>query len=131
MMAGNFRVTTLNIGGSTTIAGLLSILRLEKPQIVMLQEVVLTSEQLNVQVAKYGYSAVTNIDVTSPSTLGTGAVWQSHLPVGDVYSVIECRAQALNIGQYTSINIFAPSGSQNRNARREFFGQVISEQYEV
>ena len=54
----DFKVLTLNIGGSTTIAGLLSILRLDKPNLVMLQEVILSSEQLNVQVSKYGYTAV-------------------------------------------------------------------------
>ena len=121
----DFKVLTLNIGGSTTIPGLLSILRLDKPHLVMLQEVTLSSEQLNVIVSKFGYKAETNIDMTNPSALGTGLVWQSHLPVSDVYSVVECRAQAFKLGQYAFINIYAPSGSQNRQSRREFFGQDI------
>ena len=121
----DFKVLTLNIGGSTTLAGLLSILRLDKPNLVMLQEVILSSEQLNVQVSKYGYTAVSNIDMTNPSALGTGLVWQSHLPVSDVCSAVDCRAQALTVGQYSFINIYAPSGSQNRLSRREFFGQDI------
>ena len=45
----------------------------------MLQEVILSSEQLNVQVSKYGYTAVTNVDMTNPTAFGTGLVWQSHL----------------------------------------------------
>ena len=121
----DFKVLSLNIGGSTTLAGLLSILRLDKPHLVMLQEVILSSEQLCVQVSKFGYKAATNIDMTNPSALGTGFVWQSHLPVSDVYSVVECRAQSLRVGQYSFINIYAPSGSQNRQARREFFGQDL------
>ena len=121
----DFKVLTLNIGGSTTIAGLLSILRLDNPHLVMIQEVTLSSEQLCVQVSKFGYKAATNIDMTNPSALGTGLIWQSHLPVSDIYSVVECRAQALKLGQYAFINIYAPSGSQNRQSRREFFGQDI------
>ena len=121
----DFIVLTLNIGGSSTIAGLLSILRLDNPHLVMIQEVTLSSEQLCVQVSKFGYKAATNIDMTNPSALGTGLVWQSHLPVSDIYSVVECRAQALKLGQYAFINIYAPSGSQNRQSRREFFGQDI------
>ena len=124
-MEDNIVISSLNIGGSTTLAGLLSMLRLDKPHLVMFQEVKVNTEQLNVQVAKYGYRAVTNIDVNNPSALGTGVVWQSHLPVSDVYSVVECRAQALTLGQYTFINIYAPSGSQGRQARRDFFGQDI------
>ena len=56
-MTGVFKVLSLNIGSSTTLAGL-------KPQLVMLQEVTLTSEQLNVQVTKFGYKAATNIDIS-------------------------------------------------------------------
>ena len=96
----DFKVLTLNIGGSTTIAGLLSILRLDNPHLVMLQEVTLSSEQLSVQLSKFGYKAVTNIDMNNPSALGTGLAWQSHLPVSEVYSVVECRAQSLKVGQY-------------------------------
>ena len=95
----DFTILSLNIGGSTTIAGLLSMLRLDRPHLVMLQEVTLSSEQLSVQVSKFGYKAVTNIDLTNPSALGTGLVWQAHLPVSDIYSVVECRAQSLKVGQ--------------------------------
>ena len=124
-MAGRFKVLSLNIGSSTTLAGLLSIISLDKPQLVMLQEVTLTSEQLNVQVAKFGYKAVTNTDMNNPTALGTGFVWQTHLPVSGVYSVIECRGQSLQLGPYNFINVYAPSGSQNKNLRREFFGQEL------
>ena len=119
------KVLSLNIGNATALAGLLAVLRLEKPQIIMLQEVTLSSDQLSTKVAKFGYKAETNIDVTNPTALGTGFLWQSQLQVSDVYSVVECRGQALKIGQYTFINLYVPSGSQNRQARRDFFGQDI------
>ena len=91
----------------------------------MLQEVTLSSEQLSLQVSKYGYKAESNIDVLNPTALGTALVWQSHLPVSEVYSVVECRGQALKLGQYTFLNVYAPSGSQSRQAVRDFFGQDI------
>ena len=119
------KVISLNIGNATALAGLWAVLSLEKPQIMMLQEITLSSEQLSNQVAKFGYKAETNIDVTNPNALGTGFVWQSYLQVSDVYSVVECRGQALKLGQYTFLNMYAPSGSQNRNTRRDFFGQDI------
>ena len=124
-MFNTFKILTLNIGNSTTLAGFLSILRLEKPQIVMLQEVTLSSEQLEVNVAKYGYKAEANIDILNPTALGTGFVWQSNIPVSDVYNVVECRAQSLKLGPYNFLNIYAPSGSQHKQARRQFFGQEI------
>ena len=124
-MFNTFKILTLNIGNSTTLAGFLSILSLEKPQIVMLQEVTLSSEQLEVNVAKYGYKAEANIDILNPTALGTGFVWQSNIPVSDVYNVVECRAQSLKLGPYNFLNIYAPSGSQHKQARREFFGQDI------
>ena len=119
------KILSQNIGNATALAGLLAILTLEKPQIVMLQEVTLSSEQLSSQVAKFGYKSETNIDMTNPNALGTGFVWQSHLQVSDVFSVVECRGQALKLGCYTFFNIYAPSGSQNRQSRRDFFGQDI------
>ena len=63
-MAG-FKVITYNIGNATALVGLLSILKLEKPQLVMLQEVTLSSDQISSQVAKYGYRAESNTDITN------------------------------------------------------------------
>ena len=80
---------------------------------------------LLLKVTKFGYKAESNIDMNNPTALGTGLVWQSQLQVSDVYNVVECRGQALKLGPYTFINIYAPSGSQNRQARRDFFGQDI------
>ena len=121
----NFKVISYNIGNATNLAGLISILKLEKPQLVMLQEVTLSSDQLLSQVSKYGYTAESNIDLMNPTAMGTGLVWQKHLKTSDVFSVVECRGQSLTFGPYTFLNIYAPSGSQNRQQRREFFGQDL------
>ena len=84
-MFNSFKILSLNISNSTTLAGLLSILRMENPQIVMLQEVSMSNEQLTLLVSKFGYKGETNIDMLNPNALGTGFIWQEHLPVSDVY----------------------------------------------
>ena len=91
----------------------------------MLQEITISSEQLTLMVQKYGYKAESNIDITNHTTLGTGFVWKANLPVSNVYSVVECRTQLLKLGDYNFVNIYAPSGTQNKQARRTLFGQDI------
>ena len=120
-----YKILTLNVGNSSTLGGLLSILRIENPHIVMLQEVTLSSEQLNLIVTRFGYKAETNVDIANPAALGTGFVWKTNLPVSEVYNVVECRSQVLKLGNYNFANIYAPSGSQNRQSRRTFFGEDI------
>ena len=56
------KILSQNIGNATALAGLLAILTLEKPKLVMLQEVTLSSEQQSSQVSKFGYKSETNID---------------------------------------------------------------------
>ena len=89
----NFKVISYNIGNATNLAGLISILKLEKPQLVMLQEVTLSSDQLLSQVSKYGYTAESNIDLMNPTAMGTGLVWQKHLKTSDVFSVVSVVAR--------------------------------------
>ena len=120
-----YKILCLNVANSSTLGGLLSILSIEKPHLVMLQEITLSSEQLSLLVAKYGYKAETNIDINNKNTMGTGLVWKTSLPVSEVYNVIDCRGQLLKLGDYSFLNIYAPSGSQNKQSRRSFFGQEI------
>ena len=124
-MASVYKMMTLNVGNSAALGGLISILNIEKPDIVMLQEVTISSEQLSLTVARLGYSAETNIDINNVTALGTGFLWRSVLPVSEVHSVVDCRSQLLQLGKYSFLNIYAPSGSQNKQSRRLFFGQDI------
>ena len=45
-MANLYKIMTLNVGNSSNLGGLISILSIEKPHIVMLQEITMSSEQL-------------------------------------------------------------------------------------
>ena len=68
---------------------------------------------------------MTNIDFDNQNAMGTGFVWKTYLPISEVYNVVECRGQLLKFGNQSFVNIYAPSGSQNKQARRTFFGQDI------
>ena len=111
------KILSLNTGNTLVFGGLLSIIRLEQPDIVFLQEITATSGQLKLYVAKYGYSAEANTDLLDINSLGTGLIWKSHLPVSDVTSVVHCRVQMAKLGSYNLVNIYAPSGSSNKQAR--------------
>ena len=119
------KLMTLNTGNSRLLGGLLAIIRIENPDIVFLQELTLTSGQLKLFVAKFGYSAEANTNLLDITELGTGMIWKSHIPVSDVTSVVQSRIQMAKLGPYTLLNIYAPSGSNHRQERRDFFGQDI------
>ena len=116
---------TLNTGNTRLLGGLLAIIRIEDPDIVLLQEITVTSGQLQLYVAKHGYSAEANTDLLDVTSLGTGMIWKSHLPVKNVTSVVQCRLQLASLGPYSLLNIYAPSGSNHRQERRDFFGQEV------
>ena len=84
----NLKIITLNTGNSLVLGGLLSILRIENPDIVLLQELTVTSGQLKLFVAKFGYSAEANTDLLDITKLGTGLIWKTELPVSEVTSVL-------------------------------------------
>ena len=119
------KILTLNTANTLVLGGLLSIIRIENPDIVFLQEITITSGQLKLYVAKYGYSAEANTDLLDITSLGTGIIWKTELPVTNVTSVIQCRAQVATLGQYSLLNVYAPSGANKKNERRDFFGQEI------
>ena len=108
------KMMSLNTGNTLVLGGLLSLIRLEHPDIIFLQEITVTSGQLKLYVAKYGYSAEANTDLLDITSLGTGIIWKSHIPVTDVTSVVHCRVQSAKLGPYNLLNIYAPSGSNNK-----------------
>ena len=45
--------------------------------------------------------------------------------MSEVSSFLECRAQIAKLGSYHLINLYAPSGSNHKTDRRNFFGQDV------
>ena len=75
------KIITLNTGNNSVLGGLLSIIKMENPDIVFLQEISVTTGQLKLFVAKYGYNAEANTDLLDITRLGTGIVWRSDVPI--------------------------------------------------
>ena len=121
----NLHFMTLNVGMSATLAGLPDLVTIENLDIVFLQEVHLSVEQIQSFVR--GFRAVVNIEEDSPSKPGTAILWKEGIPVSDVHNIFPSRAQIATLGQYKLLNVYAPSGSDKAFARSTFFGQDLFE----
>ena len=110
---------------SSALAGLPALISSLCLDIIYLQEVKISSEQLKLHVGKLGFDDEVNIDEENISKPGTGLVWRKTLPVTGVVNLVKCRAQVASLGLYMLLNIYAPSGSDKKHERNEFFGQKI------
>ena len=89
-----YKILSYNVMSTSHLAGLLSIIDIEKPDLILLQEVILNTETLSTFLAsKKDYKAVSNVDEMEPSKPGTGMVWHVSLPVTQVTSMEPCRMQ--------------------------------------
>ena len=100
---------SLNIGTSNILAGLPALVNVERLDIIFLQEVRLSSQQIEHLLP--GFSADSNIDSENPDMPGTAIVWRNDLQVTCVTSIVTCRLQVATLGPYRLVNIYAPSGS--------------------
>ena len=124
-MESSLNLLTLNVGMSSTLAGLSSLITANKLDVIFLQEVRLSSEQINLLLGNLGFQAAVNIDSENPSKPGTAIIWKKSLPVSNVNTLVLCRAQVATLGKYMLLNIYAPSGSDKKYERNVFFGQEI------
>ena len=75
-MNSRIRILSLNIGLKSDLAGLLTLISVHRLDLVMLQEVRLTDEQLNQQLGNHGFTGIVNIDAENPLTPGTALAWK-------------------------------------------------------
>ena len=116
------KILSLNVGMSHSLAGLPALISSENLDLVFLQEVNLSSSQIEDQLP--GFKADSNIS-DNHLVPGTAIVWKNTLPVQSVYSVVSCRIQVASLGSYKLINIYGPSGSSRRAERAIFYGQKL------
>ena len=106
-MASSINFLSLNIGMSTSLAGLTSLIPAYDLDIIFLQEVRLTREQINLFLDGLGFQAEVNVDHEHPSTPGTAIAWRKTLPVTDVNPLVLCRVQVATLGPCMLLNIYA------------------------
>ena len=102
----DLNILSLNIGMSSSLAGLPALITTEKIDIIFLQEVRMTSVQIESQLS--GFRAIANIDQDNLNIPGTALVWRQALPVENVVAFSHCRIQVASLATYRLINIYAP-----------------------
>ena len=124
-MAGLLNVFSLNIGMKDNLAGLENFLNDENFDVIFLQEVRISNDQLQSKVVKYGYVAEVNINEDESFKPGTAFIWKSSIPIENVVPLVQCRCQVAYVGRHILINIYAPSGSDKRHERASLFAKDL------
>ena len=116
---------SLNVGGSSNLAGLSMKISITKFDVILLQEVKSSQNQIDSLVSRFGFKSLVNIDIEDINKPGTALLWRSTFPVSGAVNLISCRLQMAEIGAFRIFNCYAPSGSENRHARNKFYGEDI------
>ena len=124
-MKSFINILSLNVGLSSTLAGLSSIAAVNNVDLILLQEVRINKDQLNGMLGGYGYEVDVNIDAEAPFKPGTAIVWKKSLPINQVVTLVSCRCQILVLSNVAVVNIYAPSGSERRQERSTFFSYDV------
>ena len=122
-MKSCLKLLSLNVGMSSSLAGVSALLKFEDIDIVLLQEVCLTSEQIEHLLR--GFRACSNIDHENINRPGIALAWRQELPVENVSSLVSCRLQTATLGSLLLLNVYAPSGSNKKFERAQFFSQDL------
>ena len=118
------KIQTLNVNRSALLAGLLDILRDDQPDLVCLQEVTQGTQELSLLVRRFGYAAVASLREDTGAG-GVAVVYKVALPVQEVQELAPGHLQLIKTDIINIINIYAPSGNNNRDQRRTFFGDIL------
>ena len=81
MALSNMKILCLNLAGGTLF--LHHLLSINKPDILLVQEVLLSTEELQLKVQPYGYKCESNIDILNSTKPGTAVIWNETVPVKD------------------------------------------------
>ena len=115
----------LNVGGSSSLAGLNMTISLMKFDVILLQEVKSTQSQVDSLVNRYGFSSLVNVDYDDLNKPGTALLWKNNLALTGAVNLISCRLQMAELGPYKIFNCYAPSGSENKFSRNQFYGEEV------
>jgi exonuclease III len=119
-----FKLISLNINHTSNLGGLINIIKSQNPDIFLLQEIPLLSNELSSLVARYGYFA--NTSLGEGSRPGVGVIYRMGLGVQEVLPLHPGRLQLIKLSSGLNIlNIYAPSGNCGREDRRRFFSETV------
>ena len=124
-MAPLISFLSLNVGGSSSLAGLCMTISLWKFDVILLQEIKSTQSQLDSLISRLGFSSLVNIDPDDMNKPGTALIWRNSIPLTGAFNLLSCRLQMAEIGGYRIFNCYAPSGSENKFSRNKFYGDDL------
>ena len=113
------KILSINLAGGTLF--LHHLLSVERPDLLLAQEVLLSSQDLLLKVNPYGYNCESNLNVLKPTKPGTAVIWREGVPVAETRVIVEGRLQSVMVGSVTFLNMYAPSGSAGRREREKLF----------
>ena len=87
-----------------TRAGILDILVGFKPDIWLMQEVNVSTEELESLVTNLGYTACCNVNSEDDTNRGTAIVWKQNLNLENIYTIEECRIQTAQLGRLNNLD---------------------------
>ena len=124
-MRAKIRILSLNVGMKSDLAGLVTLIQVHKLDIILLQEVRISDEQLNQQIRNHGFTGKVSVDTEDSMKPGVAIVWRSVLPVREIVTLVSCRAQLAFLGSIAVVNTYAPSGSDRKFERGSFFARDL------
>ena len=130
-MRAKIRILSLNVGMKSDLAGLVTLIQVHKLDIILLQEVRISEEQLNQQISNHGFTGKVSVDTEDQMKPGVAIVWRSVLPVSGIVTLVSCRAQVAFLGSIAVVNIYAPSGSGRKFERGSFFARDIFRAFSI
>lgn len=110
-------INTTNISNATKIDALKSFIRAADLDVIFLREV------QNDAFVIHGFNIIFNVDIHQR---GTAIVVRDLLHVDNIERSLDRRTISIRIGFVTFINIYAPSGALQRNAREDFFNTAVA-----
>ena len=124
-------ILSLNVGMSNTLAGITNLISSNRIDLILLQEVRLSAEQLDNILAPLDFASLVNVDLDSPSIPGTAIAWKNSLPVDKASNLVDCRLQMVQLGPYNIFNTYGPSGSNKRHERSVFFSREVFQAFSL
>ena len=83
-MGSTFKIFSLNIGMKNNLGGLRDLILVNKFDMIFLQEIRLSNDELQAKINNLGYHCQVNIDVEELSKPGTAILWRSSIQIEEL-----------------------------------------------